>query len=65
MIWENKESGDLDWLPEITHTKFEEKWAKERDLGRNNMHCMRNEYDFIFREKEEDKEQEQEDEFRT
>ena len=54
MISENEKVGDLDWISEITPTKFERNRAREKDLDRNNKHYVQNEWDSGRQEEEEE-----------
>lgn len=41
-----EESGDLDWITEITPMTFERNRARRKDLDRRDKHCMPNKWDF-------------------
>ena len=56
MISENKKVDDLDWISEITPTKFERTRARVKDLVRRDKHYMRNEWDSGRQEAEEEEE---------
>ena len=53
VISENEKVGNLDWISEITPTKFERNRAREKDLDRNNKHYVQSEWD-SGRQEEED-----------